>query len=876
MTRNLKHLARHLLHLRLGIGALLGVLLFFSLIQRYSPPEQPSRALSLAPTIQQLDPLQATPSPDQPRTYVGVYLTDVSGFDLKEGRFNADLEVWCKWAGGEAVPFIRLANGEIQEREEVMREDEGNWHSIRWRIQGTFRGTFPLHRYPFDRQDLRIQVDLPDTQGPLLPDLAGSGMTDQFSITGWLYRPFFRAEQFPQRYFSDFGAIATEGKPLQVNSVVFILELRRPMMAYVVKSLLPLSVIIGTALASLFLPAVEVEARIGMVVTALLSCVALNLSQAEALPEVPYPVTADKVYILSYLLIFIVLIITLLAHHWFNRGDEWADRSQKLDRISFAVVAVMILITSCFLIAGALPWPDKPQLQPVAQLFPPQVSARDELRYGVLNLPNLNIHGISRGLLRRLLYYPISEGKRQSLLIDQIPDMTNENVRFLPDGGMVVRWRLKRGLYWGDGFRITATDLMFFFQIAQETAADHPEYQDLVEFVQVDPLTVEVRYRNRERSHLEPFYLLPKHSLARVYADQGYEGVLERLHTNPPPLNGPYILEEFVADDHALLKRNPFFAGSPPAISRIHFQRIESLPQSFRQGEVDLATNLSSKTASEMPADAILENHPNELFYQLIPDVTAAPLDNVLVRKAMLTAINREQLIPILYGEGGGYVSHSYVARFLGDYAPDVVPYSYDPDQARFLLQQSGVTLPIALRIYQREYRPEYPEAVAVKRIKQNLEAVGFQITINPLDPAEGASEQLKQNLHGGLYFTKTTDSENVRKFWNIALDENQRYLINPHRLLDQEVLTLFQNMDTTLFEERRRLLAQRLQVKWTERLPVLPLVMGGEITVRVPTLQRWQPTAAGFKAGQEWWNVEYLYFTPTAIRSAQPRTHLP
>jgi hypothetical protein len=88
------------------------------------------------------------------RVYVGVYLSDVSGFDIKEGRFKADLQVWCKWLGTKETPPIIFANGEIEEQNIVSQEDEGAWHSIRWRVQGTFRGTFPLHKFPFDQQKL--------------------------------------------------------------------------------------------------------------------------------------------------------------------------------------------------------------------------------------------------------------------------------------------------------------------------------------------------------------------------------------------------------------------------------------------------------------------------------------------------------------------------------------------------------------------------------------------------------------------------------------------------------------------------------------------------------------------------------------------------
>ena len=65
-------------------------------------------------------------------------MRDVSGFDLNEGRFQADQDAWLKWLGPEKIPHIQFANAEISSREEVARENDGDWRSIRWRIQGTF------------------------------------------------------------------------------------------------------------------------------------------------------------------------------------------------------------------------------------------------------------------------------------------------------------------------------------------------------------------------------------------------------------------------------------------------------------------------------------------------------------------------------------------------------------------------------------------------------------------------------------------------------------------------------------------------------------------------------------------------------------------
>ncbi|MFU8804376.1 MAG: hypothetical protein ACNA8W_11245, partial [Bradymonadaceae bacterium] len=168
-------------------------------------------------------PTQAqTPAQTQgPRVYVGVYLHDVSSFEQKNGVFDVDAELWAKWRGEFDPDLIRIANGSQLERTSLGRESDGTWHSARWRIRGTLRGEFPVHRFPFDEQTLAVVLELAEEDGQLVPDLAGSGMARSFSITDWLYEPEFRPAISTRVFRSDLGSLAIEGGAAKVHRVGF-------------------------------------------------------------------------------------------------------------------------------------------------------------------------------------------------------------------------------------------------------------------------------------------------------------------------------------------------------------------------------------------------------------------------------------------------------------------------------------------------------------------------------------------------------------------------------------------------------------------------------------------------------------------------------
>ena len=233
-------------------------------------------------------------SAPQDNVYVGMYLTDVSDFDLKAGRFKADLHVWVKWLGGDKTPHVTFENGEIDNQEELGSEHEGAWHAVHWRLQGTFRGEFPVHAFPFDRQTLPIIFGLNEAEGHLVPDLGASGMSPSFSVSGWSYEPQFAARSEKRIYGSDLGSIAREGKAAKQGLASFSVEMKRPFGPYLIKFALPLALILLVALLALLLPPERLDVRSAMGITALLSCIAFHYTQADTLPRSRMQTTARR------------------------------------------------------------------------------------------------------------------------------------------------------------------------------------------------------------------------------------------------------------------------------------------------------------------------------------------------------------------------------------------------------------------------------------------------------------------------------------------------------------------------------------------------------------------------------------------------------
>jgi peptide/nickel transport system substrate-binding protein len=106
-------------------------------------------------------------------------------------------------------------------------------------------------------------------------------------------------------------------------------------------------------------------------------------------------------------------------------------------------------------------------------------------------------------------------------------------------------------------------------------------------------------------------------------------------------------------------------------------------------------------------------------------------MDQLEVRQAVAYALNREEMVSSFYG-GRGVVATQFMPKEIVGYADDVQTYEYNPQRARQLLQQAGLTLPVEIEFWYptdvtRDYMPDPKrnfEAFAA-----DLNAAGFKVT---------------------------------------------------------------------------------------------------------------------------------------------------
>jgi ABC-type transport system substrate-binding protein len=779
-----------------------------------------------APATAAPPPAAAPPAAAPPRVYVGVYLNDITKFDQKDGVFDADLIVWAKWLGAFDKGRLQIANAAKVDQKLLDEQTDGPWHSARWSVRGTLRGEFPVHRFPFDRQTVAVMLELPERAGELTPDLVSSGMRERFSVTGWLYDPVFRPRQIREVYRSDLGQIPTEGEPTTVRRASFEVTMRRPALAAGFKFFLPLAIICLVALLPLFIHPSSAPARASTGVTALLACFAFQFSVANTIPAVAYLTLSDLIFMVAYGFTMLGLTVTVTSH--FLHQGKREEAALRLDRA--ARVALPVLALGAVLIIATRGGPATARVAAAAAAPAAAItSVRDEVRVGTTIL-------LGAGAMQAIYGTEEPGPGVAPPHLEEVPDVSSDSLRFLAGGRLEVRWRLKPGLRWSDGQPLTTRDLAFAAQAAPN--------RHVVDVRAVNDREIVLTWDDRLAAALRPPAVLPRHVLEPVFATGGLAALEQHAREHALPSLGPYRVAGFVAGDHLRLERNPHYAGPPAAIARAFVRKYPdgaAVAAALERGEIDVAlpNSLSLDQAVALKGrrpDAVQIRSAGIVTF-LLPDLGHPLLGRRDVRRALMLALDRDAIRAALHGAAGQVADvPNPAARPAG-----VTAYAHDPARARALLASAGAagaTIPLFHRKLGVEQR-------TADMIAAQLTAVGLR---PELKPVEDLGALVRQRTHGGLVLgiAKFDDEQPALAAWNLPQAGGRADAAARHDAYDDTVARLADREAHALFPERRTQLRRALDVAFSERLPLLPLVYPSERLVADPALAGWDPGATG------------------------------
>jgi peptide/nickel transport system substrate-binding protein len=245
--------------------------------------------------------------------------------------------------------------------------------------------------------------------------------------------------------------------------------------------------------------------------------------------------------------------------------------------------------------------------------------------------------------------------------------------------------KLRRGITFHNGAPFNAATAKYSIErvLSPELDSDLAEQIEKISSVDIiDDYTIRINTNG-------PDPVLP----ARLYMVQMVEpGAAADGLEDEAVGTGPYQFVEWIQGDSLTLTRNTDYWGTEPQIDDVKFVFLpdeQSRLAAVQAGDVDLAVNMSSDSAGDLPK-LFVRDEGIEYPYLRMKNYEGPLGDYPELRVAIAHALNVDDYIEFIYaGQAGRAHCHIFGSGVFG-HNPNITDRPYDPDLAKQIVADSG------------------------------------------------------------------------------------------------------------------------------------------------------------------------------------------
>jgi peptide/nickel transport system substrate-binding protein len=316
------------------------------------------------------------------------------------------------------------------------------------------------------------------------------------------------------------------------------------------------------------------------------------------------------------------------------------------------------------------------------------------------------------------------------------------------DDGLTYTFKLRDDVYFHNGEKLTADDVVFSFELAKKTPIIKTFTAPYDKVEAVDPLTVAV--------HLpEPYFPFLHHSsMIKIVSRKAVEEQGEAFGTKVALAGtGPWYMVEYDPAVKVSLRAFDKYYRGKAAIENLNYTVIlddSSAVMAFRNGELDIlqvpAPNWADIKADPQFDTTVIPRH--ELYYLILnmnsPE-NGHVLGNKLVRQAIGHIIDKEAIVAVVR-EGLGLPFDQFMNPAITAGGPDpTIVYDYDPEKAKALLAEAGYPDGVDLGTFMSFTLAEYVKMAQI--IQASAAEVGITFKIEQMEVASLLTEMRKGNF---------------------------------------------------------------------------------------------------------------------------------
>ena len=292
--------------------------------------------------------------------YTGIDINQISRLDQGQGTFRVDFYLWFRYTGEPDVADVVFPDAvelDFDWKAPLVAKTVAG-HSYRlYRVRGEFKTTFDFHDYPFDAQllSLRLQhkrltreqvIYVIDAFGLRLPREAEVDAAAFRALESWTLQGV-RYSQDTLSSHSTRGdpAAFEEGTPVEFSNFTVVATLQRRTSVFLLKTLLPLALLVLLAYISLHFSADKHRDRVAVAVTALLAGAVMLTSISTQLGEIGYTTAIEYGFYVFFGLCLFCLLVALHSERLALKAQHAAvSRLGVWSRVVYVLVVVATII----------------------------------------------------------------------------------------------------------------------------------------------------------------------------------------------------------------------------------------------------------------------------------------------------------------------------------------------------------------------------------------------------------------------------------------------------------------------------------------------------------------------------------------------------
>ena len=430
-------------------------------------------------------------------------------------------------------------------------------------------------------------------------------------------------------------------------------------------------------------------------------------------------------------------------------------------------------------------------------------------------------------------------------------------------------FRLRQGVKFhnlppANGREMTADDVVFSWE---RMLSGNPKFQEALFF---KPIVSKVEALDRYTVKISLSSPLPAflYQLADTKAGVmvvAREAVAEDdLLTTTAVGTGPFMLKERTPKVKSLYLKNPdYFEKGLPYLDAIEVLTIPDLVARFnalRAGQVDDAGYFLTRENTR----TIETRHP-ELTYEagirgkplaaVRFNVTASPVNDLRVRRAMFLAVDRDELIETIYL--GDAIVNEWITSLVGGVAPSDeelrkkpgfrAPKDQDLAEARRLLAEAGY--PGGLKLKLQVLKGEASDTAVV--LREQMKKIGLDLEIEIVESAV-----MTKREQDGAYEVQIQRPDDAPPFARSLL---QYYTGNDMKYSNQRMDELVsQAKVTSSTEEHRRIYREAVSILDRD-LPLIPLITSKHYRAWPKKFQGLRVDPVSYGLGTRWMSNAWL-----------------